>query len=375
LIDQGVGHEGITITRPTVTSRGIILAALIVAMLGLGAAPAFAAPLRTYTDPKGRFVLAVPPDAQVTEKGADTKVAIESRKGYRITLQMGFSNAAVSLSEMMQKLEAPNLGPSKIWSAKLDERTTSLSGVIALETTYEGSGTRVRVLIVRGRKTDFVFMFFAPLRYFEDLMPNFDLVLENFQLASAELPSGQTAAPQAVPKPTTPQAPPPNDQRFADRELGYAIDYPGDWMMENSAAFTTIFSGRQGTEAYYATVSIQNVKPQIASGPKQAMVGVLGDLKAKLSAGAGELAYLAEGPFLYDRQGVRLEGHQFMVAYVKEGQRFRQWTVVMPRSSGTVTHIWSYASQDQRFDDFRSIAEGMLRSWTLDLAPASQARK
>lgn len=366
--------EGISITRPAVTLRTMIRAALIVAMLGLGAAPALAAPPGTYSDPKARFVLAVPPDAQVTEQGDGAKVAIESRKGYRITLQMGFSNATVSLSEMMQKLEALNLGPSKIWSVKLDERTTSISGLIALETTYEGSGTRVRVLIVRGRKTDFVFMFFAPLRYFDDMMPNFDLVLQNFQLASDELPSGQTAPPQAVPKPAPPQASTPTDQRFADRELGYAIDYPGDWMMEKSSAFTRVFSGRQGTDAYYATVRIQNVKPQTASGPKQAMVGVLGDFKAKLAAGAGDLAYLAEGPFLYDRQGVRLEGHQFMVAYVNKGQRFRQWTVVMPRSSGTVTHIWSYASQDLRFDNFRPIAEGMLRSWTLDLAPAPQAR-
>ena len=364
--------EGIITMRPVMALRTVAHAALIVAMLGFGAAPALPAFPGAYSDPKERFVLAVPPDAKVTEQGDGTNVAIVSRKGYRITLQMGFSNAAVSLSEMMQKLEALHLGPSKVWGVKLDERTTSISGLLALETTYEGSGTRVRVLIVRGRKTDFVFMFFAPLRYFDEMMPNFDWVLQNLQLASTELPSDQTVP--TKPKPAPPRASTPTDQRFADQKLGYAIDYPGDWMMEKSSAFSTVFSGRQGTEAYYATVRIQNVKPQIASGPKQAMVGVLGDLKAKLAAGAGELAYLAEGPFLYDRRGVRLEGHQFMVAYVNEGQRFRQWTVVMPRSSGTVTHIWSYASQDLRFDDFRPIAEKMLRSWTLDLAPASQAR-
>jgi hypothetical protein len=259
-----------------------------------------------------------------------------------------------------------------VWSVKLGERATSIGGLPALETGYEGSGTRVRVFIVRGRKTDFVFMFFAPPRIFDKVMPNFDWVLQNFQLASDELPSGQTEPARAAPKPTPPQASASADRRFSDRELGYAIDYPGDWEMEKPTQFSTIFSGRRGTEAYYATVRIQNVKPQTASGPKQAMVGVLGDLKAKLAAGAAELAYLAEGPFLYDRRGVRLEGHQFMVAYVNEGQRFRQWTVVMPRSSGTVTHIWSYASQDRRFDVFRPVAEEMLRSWTLDVA---QARK
>ena len=352
-------------------SRTATLAALILATLGIVAAPVLAASPGAYPDPKGRFVLAVPPDTQVTKKGDGSQVAIEARQGYRITLQTSPSNGAVSLSDMARKLEARHLGPFKIWRVKLGERATSVGDLPALEMGYEGSGTRVRVFIMRGRKTDFVFMFFAAPRIFDEMVTNFDWVLQNFQLASDELPSGQTASGQAAPKPAPPQATPSAERRFADRELGYAIDYPGDWMMEKPTAFSTVFSGRQGTEAYYATVRIQNVKPQAANDPKQAMVGVLGDLKAKLAAGAGELAYLAEGPFLYDRQGVRLEGHQFMVAYVNEGQRFRQWTIVMPRSSGTVTHIWSYASQDRRFDAFRPVAEKMLRSWTLDVAPAS----
>ena len=357
------------------TLRTTIFAALALAMLGFVAVPALAASQGnpgTYRDPKARFVLAVPPDARVTEKGDGTKVAMESRKGYRITLQMG--PPAVSLPDMARKLEALHLGPSKVWSTKLGERETSVGALAALESLYEGSGTRVRLFIVRGRKTDFVFMFFASPRIFDDMTPIFDWVLQNFQLASEELPSGPPAPSPAAPKPAAAHASVPMDQRFADGDLGYAIDYPGDWMVKKPTAFSTMFSGRVGTEAYYATVRIQNVKPRTAGSPKQAMVGVLGDLKAKLAAGAGELSYLAEGPFAYDRHGVRLEGHQFLVAYVNQGQRFRQWTVLMPRSSGTVTHIWSYASQERHFDVFRPIAEQMLRSWTLEVVPAPQAR-
>ena len=352
----------------------MLLAALILAKLGFAVAPVLAASPGIYSDPRARFVLAVPSDAQVMEQGDGNRLAIESRKGYRITLQTGSSNAAVSLSKMARKLEAIHLGPSKVWSVKLGERAANIGVLPALETTYEGSGTRVRVFIVRGRKTDFVFMFFAPLRNFDEMLPNFDWVLQNLQLASSELPSGQEAPAQVLPKPAPKQASIPIHRQFADRNLGYAIDYPDDWIMEKSSAYTTLFSGRQGTEAYYATVRIQNVKPQTVSDSKQALVSVVGDLKAKLTAGAQKVTYLAEGPFLYDRKGVRLEGHQFIVAYVNEGQRFRQWTVVMPRSSGTVTHIWSYATHDRRFDFFRPIAEQMMRSWTLDLTPAAQAR-
>ena len=358
------------------TLRTTILAALTVAMVGFGVSSALAVNAGTpgtYRDPKSRFVIAVPPDAQVSEKSGEDKVAIESRKGYRITLQMGPSKPAVSLPDMARKLEALHLGPSKVWSAKLGERETSIGALPALESIYEGSGTRVRLFIMRGRQTDFVFMFFAPPRIFDNMTPIFDWVLQNFQLASEELPNDPSAVSQVAPKPVAVQASAPTGQRFADGGLGYAIDYPGDWMVEKPTAFSTMFSGRERSEAYYATIRIQNVKPRTASSPRQAVVGVLGDLKAKLAAGAGELSYLAEGPFTYDRQGVRLEGHQFLVAYVNEGQRFRQWTVLMPRSSGTVTHIWSYASQERRFDVFRPIAEQMLRSWTLDVISAPQA--
>ena len=252
-------------------SRTATLAALILATLGIVAAPVLAASPGAYPDPKGRFVLAVPPDTQVTKKGDGSQVAIEARQGYRITLQTSPSNGAVSLSDMARKLEARHLGPFKIWRVKLGERATSVGDLPALEMGYEGSGTRVRVFIMRGRKTDFVFMFFAAPRIFDEMVTNFDWVLQNFQLASDELPSGQTASGQAAPKPAPPQATPSAERRFADRELGYAIDYPGDWMMEKPTAFSTVFSGQQGTEAYYATVRIQNVKPQAANDPKQAM--------------------------------------------------------------------------------------------------------
>ena len=60
------------------TLRTTIFAALALAMLGFVAGPALAASQGnpgTYRDPKARFVLAVPPDARVTEKGDGTKLA------------------------------------------------------------------------------------------------------------------------------------------------------------------------------------------------------------------------------------------------------------------------------------------------------------
>ena len=331
------------------------------------AEPMPAAAPRGYADPNGRFVLAVPPEADVAQRPDGIQLSIRSvSKGYAINLQTGAANPSVALPDMIRKLEALHLGRSGTWTVKLGERTSSVAGLPAYEALYEGSRTRWRVVIARGRQTDFVFMFMASPYAFEALGREFDWVLANFRPAATEVPQGPARPP--VSAPPGPEA--EGAKRFADDGLGYTVEYPGDWIIERPTSFTVVFSGAEGTEACYATVRIQNFKPYAVAGPAAAARSVLADLKSKLASGASNLAYLGEGPFVYDKQGLRLEGYQLFVSYTNRGQRFRQWTVVMPRSSGAVIHIWSYASQHAQFDAFRGIAENMLRTWTLDMAAA-----
>ncbi len=125
------------------------------------------------------------------------------------------------------------------------------------------------------------------------------------------------------------------------------------------------FSGRQGTEAFYAVVSIQNVEPPSASDSGQATAAVVSDLKSQWAAGATDVGYFGEGPITYENNGLRLQGHQFLVVYTEGGQRFKQWTVVVARPAGTVVHVWSYAAPDGLFPVFRPVAEAMRKTWVI----------
>lgn len=142
--------------------------------------------VQTYLHPVRKFTLAIPPGMEVFERGETVQVSIRSRQGYKINVQTGDAKPKVSLVQMTAKLEAQYLGPGKPWSQKTNQRTLSVAGLAANETIYEGAGTRVRVVIARGEKSDFVFMFFAPRETYESLASKFDWILANFQPNPAE---------------------------------------------------------------------------------------------------------------------------------------------------------------------------------------------
>jgi hypothetical protein len=154
-------------------------------------------------------------------------------------------------------------------------------------------------------------------------------------------------------------------QRFSDGRFGFTIQYPADWTAAHDGNYAVVFSGRVGSEAYQAMVSVQNVQPPSAKTPAEAASAALADLKATLTKTAANLKLEAETPLVHGERGARLEGYQFLVSYTHAGQRFRKWAVVLPRAAGNVAHIWAYTSPEGRFDTFRPIAEAMLDSWTI----------
>lgn len=327
-----------------------------------------------YTHPTRQFTVVIPPAAQAEERGPQRYLYVQSRRGYAITVQSGDAKPAATLAQMAGKLEAQNLGPGKRWSRKTDERAITLGGLPAIETVYEGTNVRVRAFIARGRRTDFVFMAAAPPNLHDDLKAEIDEFLARFKPAAAELPPAAAAAAPAAkegsaktsavaPVPPSPTGGPM--QRFFDGRFGFTIQYPGDWMATREGNYTVVFSGRPGSEAYQAMVSVQNVQPPTAKSPAEAVQAALADLKATLANSAVDLKLEAETPLVHGTGAARLEGQQFLVSYTHAGHRFRKWAVVLPRAAGNVAHIWSYTSPESRFDAFRPIAEAMLDSWAI----------
>ncbi|HJO68445.1 MAG TPA: hypothetical protein QF804_02025, partial [Rhodospirillales bacterium] len=115
------------------------------------------------------------------------------------------------------------------------------------------------------------------------------------------------------------------------------------------------------------TVTIQNIAPDAAADARQAVATVLSDLKSAFSTQAESVQFLDEGQYVYDQGGVRLTGHQFIVTYSRGDHRFKQWTIVMPRTAEPVAHVWSYASPEVQFTAAQRIARLMLDSWVLNV--------
>ncbi len=322
-----------------------------------------AAKAQVYRNEARGFSLAVPPAAELAEREADGAVFIRSRQGYALSVQADDASPDVPLPQMATRMERQQVGPGRMLTDKLGEREITVSGLPAYDATYEGPRTRARMVIARGHRTDFVFLFFAPPRAFTRLVVEFDWVLANFRPAAEEAPEPATA-PTAREEREVRQAEIMGSRRFFSPRFGYAIEYPANWVLSRPSAFAILFSGADGTEAYRATVRIQNVQPG-ATDAASAVAAVVADLKADLAAGARDIQVLGDKPMTYARDGVRLDGRQILVTYAYHGERFKKLAIVVPRPGGGVVHLWSYTAPEAVYDIFRPIAEAMLRSWVI----------
>lgn len=328
--------------------------------------PAASGQVRAYLHPLRKFTLAIPPGAEVVERAETGEILIRSNEGFMINIQTKDAKPAVTIPQMLERLEAKYLGQGKAWSRKLSEQSSTVAGLDAYEAQYEGGNTRVRVVVARGRKTDFAFMFFAPLDAFDKLLPKFEWVLTNFKPNPADHPATAKAPPAAsLTTATAVQAGAAPTKRFAESGYGYTIEYPGDWNLTKPSATTATFSGKEGSDAFFAIISIQNVQPPAAKTPRQAADTALADLKSMLKREAADLAFVGEQPLTLKTGRLSLEGQIIVVTYTIGGERYRKWALVMPRPTGTVAYIWSYTAPDKRFDAFRPIADAMLKSWTI----------
>lgn len=321
-----------------------------------------------YTDPDRGYSLPIPPGADVPPRTAPGPVRINSRKGYVVTVQAADVSSSASLADLLARFEAENLGEGKRWNHKVAGRPIVVGGLPGIDATYVSTNTRARVVMIRGARTDHVLIFMVAPDRFQELAGEFEWILTYFEPgpgegqkkpAAHDVRSARASSPAAV-------VPVRLDRRFADAGLGFVIAYPGDWIVERGSAYLVVFSGAKGTDAYRATVSIENVRPPAAEGPAAAFTTVLADFKTRLARAVPDLRFEAETPLFRGEGDSRVEGMQFLVGYSHGGEAFRKWVVVMRHAGVPVTHIWSYTAPADRFVIFHPVAEAMLESWMIE---------
>ncbi len=350
---------------------GLSMAAILAALL-LFPAPAPAASgngriikgdagkAQIYVHKRFKYSIPIPPGSRISEKGPRLDLSIQSRKGYLVKIQTAPAKPMERLENMARRLEASYLGEGKYWTSNLKKEKATIAGMEALIAVYEGARLRSKVIIARGKKTDFVFIFSAPIDQYPSLVGEFNWMVDNFRppvgearMAPAQAPSPAGAAAGGRAK------------RFIDSGAGFSMNYPPDWEVSTPSPFTVVFNGAPGTAAFDATVSVQNVKPGGRKAKSGVVQAVLADLKAKLKANAADLSYFGERPAAYVKANRRLNGVEFQATYSIDRIRYRQWTLIVPRPAGGIAHIWSFAAPESRFNSFRPMVEAMFKSWTI----------
>ena len=322
---------------------------------------------QVYTDAKLGFSVIAPPGASIGDNSKAKQVVIRSPKGFAVNIQAGATRPDVPLERMSALLETRYLGEGRPWSARGQEKSLRIAGLPAHEVDYSGTNSRARVVVARGPKNDYVFIFMAPHHQFIKLGYEFDWILEHFKPSPHDAAQAPTAK-NMTPKPAAMAVqarPMPRKQRFSDPGFGYEIEYPGDWELNKPAAMAAMFSGREGTPAYAAIIGVQNIQPAGAVNGDEAAQRAYNQLKASLGNAVRDLKVLNEAPWTYQRDGRRLLGRQISVSYMHAGHRFMKQMIVIPRPSGTVAHVWSYTAPEQQFASFQPVAAEMLSSWRI----------
>ncbi len=312
-----------------------------------------------YEHPRQGYFIGIPVNVIFQDRGDERGIALKSRKGYQVTVQTNATDPGQDLMNMLSRLESKYLGNGKPWSRKFEQSETRVAGLNAVDALYEGAGVRVRVIIVRGSRLDYVFIFLASPLNFQKLVTEFDWVLANFRAAPGDY--GKTPVSMGNEQ---------NFKIFSGPGLGYTVNYPPGWIAERQGNHVLVIGGKPGTPAYFATINLQNIKkPDTRAEPDKAVSTALRDLKIRISSTDRHAQFSDEGPYEYLKPGVRLAGGQFTVVYDQGKIRYKQWTIVLPRPNEDIIHIWSYAAPVDSFFEYGAVAKSVLESWTIDPGP------
>ena len=305
----------------------------------------------------------------VPQGGGGAELIIQSPRGYIVTVEGRPIAKSKSVRDIANELENEFLGvgEEKRWNRKLGYRTYSMNGLTAYDVLYEGPDTQDRLVVLRGRKRDYLFMFFAPTQRYGRLAHEFDYLLDSFRLpepgfVSQERGGMTEPASESSDAPSESSEPEVEMVPFPETNLGYKVSYPKAWMAKQNGPFSVVFSGPENSPAFYSTVIIQNVRPE-KRGP--AADAVLASLTRQLRDGAKEVSFSDVTAFLQGQVAGLDGGKQFTADFMHNNEAFRQWTIILPRLDSPVVHVLSYTSPAHQFEQYKKMAALIINSWRI----------
>lgn len=151
---------------------------------------------------------------------------------------------------------------------------------------------------------------------------------------------------------------------FSEQGFGYTIEYPEGWIYYTQDHHTVIFIGEKGADSSLPTVTIKNLLSAKSGGTIKSVDDVIADLEDQLKTTSNPIIFDPQ-PFQYDKDSVKLAGKLCVAEYSINAEKYRQWVVVLPNSSGSLFHVWTYTAPAKDYDKYFFIAQKMFTSWAI----------
>ncbi|RDI37274.1 hypothetical protein [Aquicella lusitana] len=153
---------------------------------------------------------------------------------------------------------------------------------------------------------------------------------------------------------------------YDNQDSRYSIKYPTNWEYQIPAQGTVVFSGVEGTSAYYATVNIQTVLSKQTGGDFETVEAFMADIKKQALDEFQNAIFLDSGPIsLSMPDGTEVKGEFLTFTYDYNGIAFKQWQVVLLRNDEQVFYAWAYTSPAAQYEENLTIAQAMLKTWSI----------
>lgn len=150
-------------------------------------------------------------------------------------------------------------------------------------------------------------------------------------------------------------------ETFSDVRLGYSIDIPAGWALSRPDEETLRLDGPAGVY-----LKIQNVLSAARGGNYTDVTSLAANLKCQLAAGADAISIYGGGVFdVYDVDGIRLAGWQFLTDYTYGDASAREWYGVVERAPGDVFYVLSYTASPAAYATYEQDVMESLRSWVV----------
>ena len=165
-----------------------------------------------------------------------------------------------------------------------------------------------------------------------------------------------------------PEAPNPLGASFGGAQYGYTIEYPTHWYAYSPSDNLVVFQGPEGTIGEYASVNIQAIATRAQKGKFESLLTFTEHFRNRITRSTDRLLSLQEAPYSYSLgDNDSLEGSEFKFEYLRDGEDFKQWQIILPSRDGKLFFTWSYRARSVVYPQLLPVAQLMLASWKISV--------